>query len=73
MHMRVSAEQFAFHDDRLLHRPSGSTFWIGRNGEVCCHTGDCQLPTGDDYKLEDLKDHAWQILRSQSPRQTSQP
>jgi hypothetical protein len=61
MHMKVMAEQFVLEGDKLVHQPTGATFWLGEK-DVCCEGGRLNLQTGDDYKLEDLKDEAWRIM-----------
>jgi hypothetical protein len=62
MHMKVMAEQFVLDGDRLTHTPTGSTFWLGDRDVVCCEPGRLHLQTGDDYKLEELKDAAWCVM-----------
>src|SRR3954469_13351119 len=53
MHMKVTAEQFELNGDKLTHRPTGGTFWMGDKDVVCCEP---------DYKLDELKDEAWRIM-----------
>jgi hypothetical protein len=62
MHMKVTAGQFVPEGDRLTHAPPGSTFWLGEKDFVCCEPGRLALQTGDDYKLDELKDEAWRIM-----------
>jgi len=62
MHMKVMAEQFVPDGDRLTHAPTGSRFWLGDKDVVCCEPGRLNLQTGDDYKLDELKDEAWRIM-----------
>jgi len=62
MHMKVMTEQFVLDGDKLTHTPTGSTFWLGDKDIVCCEQGRLTVPTGDNYKLEELKDEAWRIM-----------
>lgn len=62
MHMKVMAAQFTPDGNRLTHAPIGSTFWLGDGEVVCCDPGCLNLQTGDDYKLDELKDEAWRIM-----------
>jgi hypothetical protein len=62
MHMKVMAEQFVLDGDKLTHTPTGATFWLGDKNAVCCEPGRLNLQTGDDYKLDELKDEAWRIM-----------
>ena len=62
MHMKVMAAQFTPDGYRLTHAPTGSTFWLGDGDVVCCDPGCLNLQTGDDYKLDELKDEAWRIM-----------
>jgi hypothetical protein len=62
MHMKVMAEQFALEGDKLTHTPTGATFWLGDKDVVCCEPGRLNLETGDDYKLDELKEEAWRIM-----------
>jgi hypothetical protein len=62
MHMKVMAAQFTPDGNRLTHTPTGSTFWLGDGEVVCCDPGRLNLQTGDDYKLDELKDEAWRIM-----------
>src|SRR5215217_6231459 len=50
------------HGDKLTHVPTGATFWMGDKDVVCCEPGRLRLETGDDYKLDELKDEAWRIM-----------
>jgi hypothetical protein len=68
MHMKVMAEQFALEGDKLIHRPTGATFWLGDKNIVCCEPGRLNLQTGDDYKLDELKDEAWRIMAVERTR-----
>jgi hypothetical protein len=68
MHMKVMAEQFMLEGDKLIHRPTGATFWLGDKNMVCCEPGRLNLQTGDDYKLEELKDEAWRIMAIERTR-----
>jgi hypothetical protein len=68
MHMKVMAEQFELDGDKLIHVPTGATFWIGDKNIVCCERGRLNLPTGDDYKLEELADEAWRIRAAERAR-----
>ena len=65
MHMKVMAEQFVVQGEKLTHTPTGSTFWLGEKDVVCCESGRLHLETGDDYKLDELKDQAWRILATE--------
>ena len=65
MHMKVMAEQFVPDGDKLTHTPTGSKFWLGDKDTVYSEQGRLALPTGDDYKLEDLKDEAWRIMAAE--------
>jgi hypothetical protein len=60
--MKVMAEQFALEGDKLTHTPTGATFWLGDKDVVCCEPGRLNLETGDDYKLDELKEEAWRIM-----------
>jgi hypothetical protein len=62
MHMKVTAEQFELDGDKLTHGPTGATFWMGDKDVVCCEPGRLNLETGNDYKLDELKDEAWRIM-----------
>jgi hypothetical protein len=62
MHMKVMTEQFALEGDKLTHTPTGATFWLGEKDVVCCEPGRLNLETGDDYKLDELKEEAWRIM-----------
>lgn len=62
MHMKVTAEQFELNGDKLTHGPTGATFWMGDKGVVCCEPGRLTMETGDDYKLDEIKDEAWRIM-----------
>ena len=62
MHMKVMTEQFVLEGDRLIHTPTGATFWLGDKDIVCCEPGHLNLETGDDYKLDELKEEAWRIM-----------
>ena len=62
MHMKVMAAQFVPNGERLTHTPTGSTFWLGDRKVVCCEPGRLALQTGDDYKLDELKDEAWRVM-----------
>ena len=65
MHMKVMAEQFVLDGDKLTHAPTGATFWLGDKDVVCCERGHLNLETGDDYKLDELKDEAWRIMATE--------
>jgi hypothetical protein len=58
MHMKVTTEQFVLDGDKLTHKPTGATFWMGEKDVVCCEQGRLGLETGDDYHLDELKDEA---------------
>jgi hypothetical protein len=62
MHMKVTTEQFVLDGEKLVHSPTGATFWLGERDVVCCEQGRLNLDTGDDYKLDDLKKEAWRIM-----------
>jgi hypothetical protein len=62
MHMKVMTEQFVLDGDKLTHRPTGATFWLGDKDVVSCDQGRLNLDTGDDYNLDELKDAAWRIM-----------
>lgn len=62
MHMKVMREQFVLEGDKLVHTPTGATFWLGEKDVVCCEQGRLKLDTGDDYMLDELKDEAWRIM-----------
>lgn len=62
MHMKVMTEQFVLEGDKLTHMPTGAMFWLGDKDVVCCEPGRLNLETGDDYKLDELKDEAWRIM-----------
>ena len=62
MHMKVTAEQFVLNGDKLTHGPTGAMFWMGDRDVVCCEPGRLTLETGDDYKLDELKDVAWHMM-----------
>jgi hypothetical protein len=64
MHMKVNAEQFARDGDKLVHAPTGATFWLGEKDVVCCEEGRLSL-AGNDYKLDELKDQAWLLMHEQ--------
>jgi hypothetical protein len=63
MHMKVMAEQFELKGDKLTHVPTGAAFWMGDKDVVCCEPGRLTLDTGDDYKLDEIKENAWQIMK----------
>jgi hypothetical protein len=63
MHMKVMAEQFLPDGNKLIHAPTGAIFWLGEKDVACSEQDHLRLQTGDDYKLEELKDEAWRILR----------
>ena len=65
MHMKVMAEQFMLQGDKLIHAPTGATFWLGDKDVECCEQGHLNLETGDDYKLDELKDEAWRIMAAE--------
>jgi hypothetical protein len=65
MHMKVMAEQFVLQGGTLVHTPTGATFWLGERDIVCCERGHLNLETGDDYKLDELKDEAWRIMTTE--------
>ncbi|WP_156041799.1 hypothetical protein [Bradyrhizobium sp. URHD0069] len=65
MHMKVMAEQFVLQGGKLVHTPTGATFWLGDRDIVCCERGHLNLETGDDYKLDELKDEAWRIMTTE--------
>jgi hypothetical protein len=60
--MKVMAEQFVLDGDKLTHAPTNSMFWLGDKDIVRCEPGRLNLQTGNDYKLEELKDEAWRIM-----------
>jgi hypothetical protein len=62
MHMKVTMEQFVLDGEKLVHSPTGATFWLGEKDVVCCEQGRLNLDTGDDYKLDELKKEAWHIM-----------
>ena len=62
MHKKVTAEQFELDGDKLTHRPTRATFWMGDKDVVCCEPGHLTMETGDDYKLDEIKDEAWRIM-----------
>ena len=62
MQMKVTAEQFVLNGDKLTHGPTGATFWMADKDVVCCERGRLTLETGDDYKLDELKDVAWHMM-----------
>jgi hypothetical protein len=62
MHIKVTKEQFVLDGDRLTHAPTGATFWLGDKDVVCCEQGRLNLDTGDDYRLDELKNEAWSIM-----------
>jgi hypothetical protein len=62
MHMKVMAEQFELAGDKLTHvRPARHFGWKTRTSCVA-NRGHLKLETGDDYKLDELKDEAWRIM-----------
>ena len=65
MHMKVMAQQFMLQGDKLIHAPTGATFWLGDKDVECCEQGHLNLETGDDYKLDELKDEAWRIMAAE--------
>jgi len=65
MHMKVMTEQFVVDGDKLTHKPTGATFWMGEKHVVCCEQGRLGLETGDDYQLDELKDEAWRIMATE--------
>jgi hypothetical protein len=65
MHMKVMAEQFVRRGDKLVHTPTGAIFGLGHRDVDCCEQGQLNLETGDDYKLEELKDEAWRIIMTE--------
>jgi hypothetical protein len=65
MHMKVTTEQFVLDGDKLTHKPTGATFWMGEKDVVCCEQGRLGLETGDDYQLDELKDEAWRIMATE--------
>jgi hypothetical protein len=65
MHMKVMTEQFVLEGDKLTHAPTGAKFWLGEKDVVCCEQGRITLKTGDDYKLDELKDEAWRIMMTE--------
>jgi hypothetical protein len=60
--MKVMTEQFELNGDKLTHIPTGATFWMGDKDVVCCEPGRLTLETGDDYKLDEIKNEAWHIM-----------
>ena len=62
MHMKVTMEQFVLDGEKLVHSPTGATFWLGEKDVVCCEQGRLNLDTGDDYRLDELKKEAWHIM-----------
>jgi hypothetical protein len=60
--MKVTMEQFVLDGEKLVHSPTGATFWLGEKDVVCCEQGRLNLDTGDDYKLDELKKEAWHIM-----------
>jgi hypothetical protein len=73
MHMKVMAEQFELDGDKLTHVPTGATFWMGDKDVVCCDSGRLRLETGDDYRLDELKDAAWRIMTIERSRALGSP
>src|SRR5712671_6714571 len=43
MHMKVMAEQFMLQGDKLIHAPTGATFWLGDKDVECCEQGHLNL------------------------------
>jgi hypothetical protein len=64
MHMKVSSDQFRLDGDKLTHLPTGATFWLGQRDVVCCEAG-IQPGNGNDYDLGELKEQAWQIMKTE--------
>ena len=62
MHMKVSAEQFMVDGDKLVHSPTGATFWLGDKDVALCDAGSLDLASGHDYELDELKNEAWRIM-----------
>ena len=62
MHMKVSAEQFVVDGDKLIHSPTGATFWLGEKDVALCDAGNPDLPSGHDYNIDELKNQAWRIM-----------
>jgi hypothetical protein len=62
MHMKVSPEQFVVDGDKLVHSPTGATFWLGDKDVALCDAGSPDLASGHDYSTEELKNEAWRIM-----------
>ena len=62
MHMKVSAEQFVVDGDKLVHSPTGATFWLGDKDVALCDAGSPDLASGHDYNIDQLKGEAWRIM-----------
>ena len=65
MHMKVSAEQFVVDGDKLIHSPTGATFWLGDKDVTLCDAGVSDLASGHDYQIDELKNEAWRIMVAQ--------
>lgn len=62
MHMKVAAEQFVVDGDKLIHSPTGATFWLGEKDVALCDAGSPDLASGHDYKIDELQNEAWRIM-----------
>jgi hypothetical protein len=64
MHMKVAREQFELRGDRIVHVPTGATFWKGDEDIVRCEWGAVEetLPSRHDYNREELLDAAHEIF-----------
>jgi hypothetical protein len=60
--MRVSAEQFVVDGDKLIHSPTGATFWLGDKDVALCYAGSPDLASGHDYEIDELKNEACRIM-----------
>jgi hypothetical protein len=61
-HMKVSAEQFLVEGDKLVHSPTGATFWLDDKDVALCEAGSPDLASGHDYNIDELKGEAWRIM-----------
>jgi hypothetical protein len=62
MHIKVTTEHFVLDGGKLTHTPTSATFWLGEKDVVACERGRLNLDTGDDYKLDELKEETWRIM-----------
>jgi hypothetical protein len=47
---------------KLVHSPTGATFWLGDKDVALCDTGVPDLASGHDYEIDELKNEAWRIM-----------